>query len=76
VNVAETDGLMLEVLAAAREADEAAQRAREAASYKFSAVRAALNGGVKATELANALGVSRQRVYLIGRGNRKAHADA
>lgn len=64
------DSLVLEVLQACREADEAYQRALSLADYKQTAVKAALNGGVSAAELAQALGVKRQRVYMIAQGNK------
>lgn len=70
--MSDRDSLLLEVLAACREADEAHQRALSLAQYKQSAVKAALNGGVRATELAALLGVSRERIYHVSRGNRKA----
>jgi hypothetical protein len=70
------EALILEAQAAWREADEAHQRALSLALYKQSATKAALNGGVKATELAAALGVSRERCYKVGRGNRTAREVA
>lgn len=66
------EALILEAQAACREADEAHRHALSLAAYKQSAVKAALNGGVRATELAAALGVSRERVYRVSRGNRSA----
>lgn len=72
LKMSDHDSLILEVLAACREADEAHQRALSLAQYKQSAVKAALNGGVRAAELAQVLGLSRERVYHLGRGNKKA----
>ena len=66
------EALILEAQAACREADEAHRRALSLAVYKQSAIRAALEGGVRATEMAAALGLSRERVYRLSRGNRSA----
>ncbi len=64
--------LIAEAKAACREAEAAQATALSLAQYKFTAVRAALEGGVRAVELAAALGLTRERCYRIARSNKRA----
>lgn len=56
-----------DVLKASHLAREAQQAAVEAIANRGAMIRAALESGVSAVELAKALGVNRQRVYAMAK---------